>query len=233
MPPLDDHPDLLLAVGSGNPHKLEEIAAALGEVSSRHGQHLRVVGKQALPPGPQPLENGATFADNARIKGMAYAELASQLPARTRPRWVLADDSGLAVSALGGAPGVRSARYAGDDATDEDNNALLLRHLDGVPDEKRSAEFVCSLCLVAVPSRAGEPPQVLATAEARCQGEILAERRGNGGFGYDPLFRVASLEKTFAELSTAEKNQLSHRGKALRELSGKIERLIKNLVEIP
>ncbi len=152
-------------------------------------------------------ENGETFEENARQKALGYAEI---LPGCD----VLADDSGLEVDALGRAPGVYSARYAGEDATDAENNALLLKNLSGVPEDLRAARFVCCAAIV----RGGE----VITAHGACEGRILTEAKGEGGFGYDPLFFVEKYQKTFAELSMEEKNTLSHRGRALRELARKL-----------
>jgi XTP/dITP diphosphohydrolase len=220
------HPsEVLLVVGSTNRHKVEEVASFLTGARTRTGQQLRVRGSEALPPGPAIDEDGDTFAANARLKALAYAERASGLPAAERPAWVLADDSGLAVEALGGAPGVRSARYAGPGATDADNNQKLLRDIAGVERERRGAEFVCALSLASVPRTAAEAPQEIATAEGRCRGEVLPAGRGQGGFGYDPLFLVPGLGKTYAEITAVEKNALSHRGNALRSLRRRIEDL--------
>ncbi len=146
-------------------------------------------------------ETGATFKENARIKAEEYARLSGML--------TLADDSGLEVDALGGEPGVMSARYAGDDASDADRIAFLLGKLEGAPDEALSARF---RCVIAV-ARPGE------SAELRggtCEGRIARSPRGAGGFGYDPIFLLPALGRTMAELSPEEKNQLSHRGIAAR-----------------
>lgn len=156
-----------------------------------------------------PIEDGLTFVENALIKARAAAR-ASGLPA-------LADDSGLAVRALGGAPGVRSARYAGPEATDADNVAKLIDTMGSVAPEDRSARFVCALALL----RHGDDPEpLLATGE--WPGEILAEPIGDGGFGYDPVFFDPALGLTAAQMDPAEKNRRSHRGRASRVL---IERL--------
>jgi len=153
---------------------------------------------------PEIVENGRTFEENARIKADALYEW-TKLP-------VLADDSGLEVDALGGEPGVYSARYAGEGATDDANNAKLLAALQGVPEERRQARFRCVLVLKLDQNR-----QLV--AEGTCEGIILKEPRGAGGFGYDPLFYIPSLGKTMAELSPEEKNRISHRGTALRNLA--------------
>ncbi len=150
-------------------------------------------------------ETGSTFEENAVIKAK-HAAAATGLPA-------IADDSGLCVDALDGRPGVRSARYAGDDATDDDNIDKLLGDLDGVRDEDRDAEFRCAACFVY--SEDAEP----LFANGSWRGHILNARRGNGGFGYDPVFFDPATGKAAAELSADEKNSRSHRGLALRALA--------------
>lgn len=161
-------------------------------------------------PLPQAIEDGLTFDDNAYKKALHYAKVLG-LPA-------IADDSGLAVEALSGAPGVHSARYAGAAATDQENCQKLLKEMEGVANRK--ASFVCVLS-IAVPSG----PAL--TYEATCDGTILTEPRGSSGFGYDPLFYYEPLKKTFAEISTEEKNQVSHRGKVLAELSSEFDKVMK------
>jgi len=154
-------------------------------------------------------ETGNTFEDNALLKARHAAER-SGLPA-------LADDSGLEVDALGGRPGVWSARYAGAGATDEQNNARLIEELAGVPDEQRTARYRCVLALVRGP-RDTQP----ILAQGSWEGRIGQEPVGNGGFGYDPYFIPAGLNCTAAELSPARKNALSHRGAALRDLIARL-----------
>ncbi len=161
-------------------------------------------------PLPEVIEDGETFDDNAYKKALQTARVLG-LPA-------IADDSGLVVDALGGAPGVFSARYAGPEATDADNCAKLLDELKG--EENRKAAFVCVLS-IAVPSG----PAL--TYEARCTGHILHEKRGANGFGYDPVFFFEEYQKSFAELSAEEKNKVSHRGKALAELQQEIPQVLK------
>ena len=148
-------------------------------------------------------ENGTTFEENALIKAKAASEF-SGLGA-------IADDSGLMVDALDGAPGVYSARFAGDHGDDEANNQLLLKELTGVPDEKRTAAFQCAIALL----RPGHEPLI---SLGSAPGVILHEARGENGFGYDPLFFSPELQKTFAEASADEKNAISHRGRALEQL---------------
>ena len=154
-------------------------------------------------------ETGNTFEDNALLKAQ-HAAAVSGLPA-------LADDSGLEVDALGGRPGVWSARYAGPDATDEQNNARLIADLEGVPDEQRTARYRCVLALVR---SVGDTQPIL--AQGNWEGRIGHEPIGAGGFGYDPYFLPAGLNCTAAELSSARKNALSHRGAALRDLIARL-----------
>lgn len=160
-------------------------------------------------PIPEAVEDGDSFDENAYQK--------SSLTARVLGLPALADDSGLCVEALDGAPGIHSARYAGENASDADNTAKLLKALE---DKKnRRAAFECVLSL-AVPTGAA------LTYEARCEGEILHEAAGENGFGYDPVFYYPPLEKTFAQLSREEKSRVSHRGKALRELQAEIDKVL-------
>ena len=147
-------------------------------------------------------ETADTFAGNALIKAHAIAP-------KHAGAWVLADDSGLEVDALGGAPGVRSARYAGRDGDTPANNALLLKNLAEVPD--RSARFTCAMALVA-------PDGTEHVVTGHCNGRIRREASGKGGFGYDPLFEPDGYDRTFAELMPDEKNAISHRGRALAQI---------------
>ena len=160
-------------------------------------------------PIPPVEEDGLSFEENAVKKARSTAKVLG-LPA-------LADDSGLTVEALGGAPGVRSARYAGEDASDADNNVKLLKELE--QEENRAAAFVCVIA-IAVP---WGPALVY---EGRCDGLITREQMGTEGFGYDPVFFCPPLQKTFAQLTTEEKNQVSHRGQALRELRQEFDRVL-------
>jgi XTP/dITP diphosphohydrolase len=154
------------------------------------------------PQAGEARETGRTFEENARIKAAFYAGATG--------RWTVAEDSGLVVDALGGEPGVRSARYAGPQRDDAANNERLLRALKGIPD--RSARYICAIVL-ARPD--GEP---VITVQGVCEGEIVETPRGDGGFGYDPLFVPSGEVRTNAELPPAEKNAISHRGRALRSL---------------
>ena len=156
-------------------------------------------------------ENALTFAENAAGKALYHSRLSEEL--------VFADDSGLVVPALGGAPGVHSARYAGADATNSQRIEKLFRELRGKTGDERSAHFICAIAL----TRKG---RALAVVTDRVDGEILESPRGAGGFGYDPLFYFPTLKKTFAELSPEEKNQHSHRGKAFRKLLAALSSMI-------
>ena len=157
----------------------------------------------AFPSLPEFEENAPTFAENAAGKALHYSRLSEGL--------IFADDSGLVVPALGGAPGAHSARYAGANATNSQRIEKLLKETRDKADEERSAYFVCAIAL----ARKG---RAVAVVTDRVDGEILESPRGAGGFGYDPVFYFPALEKTFAELSSEEKNQHSHRGKAFRKL---------------
>ncbi len=162
---------------------------------------------QTLADFPQAIsveETGDTFAANARLK-------ATQQAMRLK-RWVLGEDSGIAVDALGGRPGVYSARYAGPQATDDDNNRLLLSELEQVPIERRTAHYVCHVTL------ADPLGQIVAESEATCRGRIRREPVGTAGFGYDPLFEIVEYHRTFAQLGQAVKRVLSHRSRAVRNL---------------
>ncbi len=163
-------------------------------------------------------EDGSTFAENARKKAIGYA--------RATGLWTLADDSGLVVDALGGAPGVNSARFSGARAQGADRGVLdrrnmekLLSLLQSVPREKRTARFVCHLCLAS-------PEKVLVETQGTVEGLITEEPAGTGGFGYDPVFLVPQLGKTVAQLGDQEKNAISHRGNAMRKLKPLLERLL-------
>ena len=161
--------------------------------------------------GPLPgvVEDGETFDDNAYKKALHYSKVLG-IPA-------LADDSGLVVVALGGAPGVYSARYSGEKATDWDNCEKLLKEMEGKED--RSAHFECVLSLAT-------PGGPALTWEGRCDGKITTERRGESGFGYDPVFLYEDSDKTFAEVSMEEKSKVSHRGRAMQELAGEFDNVM-------
>jgi XTP/dITP diphosphohydrolase len=191
-----------LVLASGNAGKLKELAHLLEPLGI-------VVASQADFDVTPPEETGLTFVENALIKAREAARV-SGLPA-------LGDDSGLVVEALDGRPGIRSARYAGEDASDSDNNALLLKELDGLPGERRAAAFHC--CLVLLRHETDPAPII---THGIWRGHILEAPRGSGGFGYDPLFHDAELGAAAAELPLSEKSRVSHRGKALAELIGRL-----------
>ena len=195
-------PDVKVVLASSNPGKLSELRALLKPAG------LQVVPQDALGVEP-PEETGVTFVENALIKARA-ACAATGLPA-------IADDSGVVVDALGGAPGVRSARYAGEGANDADNLARLLEALVGVDPPERGAAFVCAIVYLR---HVRDPCPIV--CEGVWRGRILEAPRGDGGFGYDPVFFVETLNRTAAELSRAEKNAVSHRGQALAQLLGRL-----------
>jgi XTP/dITP diphosphohydrolase len=186
-----------LLIATTNQGKIAEIAALLADLS------YEVVGLDAWPQAlPEVEERGATFAENALLKAEYY---------HAQTGWLtLADDSGLAVAALGGRPGAHSARYAGAGASDADKVAKLLAEMESVPAPERSARFVCVIALVG--------QGVRETFTGECRGMITCVPRGTGGFGYDPVFVVSGSARTFAEMTRAEKSALSHRGHALRQV---------------
>lgn len=196
---------ITLVIATGNPGKFREIAALLQDMSVLP-LPLDRVGPLELPP-----ESGESFQENARLKAVAVAKATGYL--------ALADDSGLEVDALGGRPGVLSARYGGPGAGDADRIALLLRELDAVPEPHRTARFRCVIAIA-------EPSGMVRLAEGVCEGRIARGPRGTQGFGYDPIFEIPSLGRTLAEIAIEAKNRLSHRALALREAKGIIEHLL-------
>ena len=170
-------------------------------------------------------EDGRTFADNARKKALGYAKQTGL--------WTLADDSGLVVDALGGQPGVKSSRFSGakdKDRTliDHKNIAKVLELLQGVPPEKRQARFICCLCLACPePVEGASPGRVLIETEGELEGLMGDKEIGTNGFGYDPIFFVPHLQKTVAQLTPDEKNAISHRGNAIRELKPLLDEMLK------
>jgi XTP/dITP diphosphohydrolase len=191
----------LVVIATRNQGKMKEFADLFGQ------KGIRVRSLDDYSDLPPIVEDAATFAENARIKAQTISAHL-HVP-------VLADDSGLCVEALNGDPGVYSARYAGEHATDEQNNEKLLRELEKVTDPAgillSPATFVCALALVDTATH-----ETIET-EAECSGFILNEPRGSGGFGYDPLFYIPAIGKTMAELKADEKNEISHRAMALRQ----------------
>ena len=197
---MSDH-NRVLVIASGNKGKIREFQGLLD------GLPLSI---EAQPDGLDIDETGETFQANARIKAQTVARLTGH--------WALADDSGLSVTALGGAPGVHSARYA---PSDPERIAKLLRALTG--ESNRCARFCAALC-IAEPG--GQP---LLEVEGRCEGIITTEPRGEGGFGYDPIFEVTGTGRTFAEMPLAEKKQHGHRGKAFTLLEPQLRRLLQKI----
>jgi len=187
-----------LVIASNNKGKLLEFRRLLEPLGFQVVAISEVVGSFSVD------ETGSTFAANAALKARAACEATGS--------WALADDSGLEVDALEGRPGVRSARFAGEGASDAENNDLLLKQMADVDDQARTARFRCAIALA-------ESSGVIATVEASSEGTILRAPRGDAGFGYDPLFAVAAFGgRSFAELSGAEKDQVSHRAQALRKI---------------
>jgi len=190
-------PPRKLFLASGNPGKLKEFQI----LAAGHALELQLL--PGFAEVPEFEENAPTFAENAAGKALNYSRRCREV--------VFADDSGLVVAALDGAPGVLSARYAGPGASNEQRIAKLLAELHSKQGEPRAAQFVCVIA-------AAQQGRALAVVSARAEGEILEAPRGSGGFGYDPVFFLPALGKSFAELQPEEKNQFSHRGKAFRRL---------------
>lgn len=193
-----------LVIATNNEAKGREIARILA------GADFEFRTLRDYPPYPEPEETSNTFAGNAEIKALAAANHTGSL--------AIADDSGLVVDALDGAPGVYSSRFAGPDATDEERNEKVLELLQNVPNAKRTAGFVAAVAIA-------EPGNVIGTVEGKVEGIIARKPRGDNGFGYDPIFYVPEFDKTTAELSPEEKDQISHRGKALRAAKELLERI--------
>ncbi|MCA9230937.1 MAG: RdgB/HAM1 family non-canonical purine NTP pyrophosphatase [Planctomycetales bacterium] len=189
---------LNLTIGTTNLAKGRELA----ELLRPHGFHVQTLKDFANPLAV--VEDGQTFAANAQKKA---SQQAKHLGA-----WVLADDSGIEIDALGGKPGIYSARFAGEEATDEDNNEKLLAVLSKVPWEKRGAQYYCHVAL-ADPSGA-----IRAESSGICRGRIRFEAAGTNGFGYDPLFEIVEYHRTFGELGPSVKKVISHRGRAMRAI---------------
>lgn len=194
----------VIVLATRNENKVRELAAMLA------GLPIRLESIGSYPDAPDVEETGATFAENAVLKAKAAAQHTGL--------WAMADDSGLEVDALDGQPGVYSARFAGPGATDADNNEKLLKLMADVPDDRRTARFRCAIALAAPDGR-------IFVDEGTCEGRIARAPRGEGGFGYDPLFIVPELGRTFAELPAAEKDRISHRGRALTAVRRRLEDL--------
>lgn len=191
--------DKVIIAASKNQHKILEME----NIMSAMGLHVISRAEAGIPDSFEIEEDGDTFEENSRKKAAAIMKYSGQT--------AVADDSGLVTDALDGAPGVFSARFAGEPCDDEKNNDKLLHLLEDVPDEKRTARFVSVITMVFPDGRT-------LTARGECPGRILRERHGNNGFGYDPLFLPDGYDRTFAELGSEVKNRISHRARALKHL---------------
>ena len=200
-----------IVLATRNQGKIEEIRSLLKGQEIRGG--IEIHSLKDYPHIPEIVEDGATFSENARKKALIVAQLTGQI--------AVADDSGLEVDALGGAPGVYSARFAGEGASDSANIKKLLELLRDIPSEKRGARFVCVMALAT-------PDGEVSLVEGECRGMIAMEERGMSGFGYDPVFIVSGYGETFAELGSEVKNKISHRARALSKLC----RLLGSLIQI-
>lgn len=196
-----------LLAATGNPHKLEELRRILAHLG------VEVISPEEAGVVSDAEETGETFAENARIKALDLYRK-SGLP-------TVADDSGFCVDALNGAPGVYSARYGGEDTDYPTKFALLYEELESVPGEKRTASFVSAICCVL-------DENTLLECEGVCPGVVADAPRGNSGFGYDPIFLVPEKGKTFAELSDDEKDEISHRGRALQAFAVMLDNYMRN-----
>ena len=206
--PANNPTPIELVIASTNGHKVRELRIVLKTMT-----HLDILSLCDFPEYKPPEETGATFEENAILK--------AEHAAKTLKRWVLADDSGLVVPALSGAPGVLSARYAGNDATDLENRKKLLEDMKHLLEDDRRAFFECCLVLAS-------PMGVKKCVRGTCEGHLLTKDRGGSGFGYDPLFIKDSYSKTFAELGESVKNRISHRRKALDKIMFSLESLIRS-----
>ena len=194
-----------LLIASRNVHKIREMRLILKQLCT-----CDLISLADFPDYVPPEENGKTFQENATLKAVHAAQALQRL--------TIADDSGLVVPALRGEPGVYSARYSGPNATDMENRTKLLTEMEDLPEEQRNAYFECWIAIAS-------PEQLLYSAKGLCEGKILAHARGNGGFGYDPLFVKHDYNKTFSELDETTKNRVSHRRKALEKCTLVLEKI--------
>ncbi|MHC4086201.1 MAG: XTP/dITP diphosphatase [Planctomycetota bacterium] len=200
-----------ILVATTNPGKADELQAMLDA-------DVNWLTLAEFPGVPEVEEDGTTFIENACKKALGYANATGL--------WTIADDSGLVIDALGGAPGIESARFSGEKSADRTlidhkNIAKVLELLKGVPAEKRTARFVCSLCLAS-------PDEILIETQGTLEGLITEKEIGENGFGYDPVFFVPNLDKTVAQLTSEEKNAISHRGNAIQKLKSLLAQFLKN-----
>ncbi len=198
-----------IVFATGNENKMREIRQILSDLG------MEIVSMKQAGVNPDIVEDGTTFMENAVIKAKAVAAL---LP----DDFVLADDSGLVVDALGGEPGVYSARYMGEDTSYDIKNKAIIDRLEGVPKEKRTARFVCAIAAVT-------PEGKVLEAEGKIEGYIGYEQAGENGFGYDPIFYLYENDMSTAQIPPEEKNSISHRGNALRAIRKELEKEIKGL----
>lgn len=196
-----------IVIASQNLHKIREIRAIL-----KPEYPFDYLSLLDFPEYQPPEESGETFEDNAFIKATHAAN--------TLKRWIIADDSGLVVPALENQPGVRSARYAGDNASDKENRVKLINALDPIPENERIGYYFCALAFAS-------PDGIQMQVKGSCEGSLLLKPRGSQGFGYDPLFLKYDYNKTFAEIDEETKNRISHRRKALDKLTPALEKLLK------
>jgi len=201
----------LMVLATRNRGKVREIEALLADLD------IEVFSLEAFPQMPEVIEDGKTFDENAAKKARAVAEATGKM--------ALADDSGLEVDALNGAPGVLSARYSGDGATDAANNAKLLEELRGVPDDRRGCRFRCVMVLY-------HPSGRCLRTEGTCEGKIAPSPRGGYGFGYDPVFLLPDLGLTMAQLPPERKNRLSHRAMALEEMKRRLPGFLADIGDV-
>ena len=194
-----------IILATGNLNKVREISASL------QGSNIEIT-PQSMFNVPDADETGTTFVENAIIKARNCAAHTGEA--------AMADDSGIEVDALGGAPGVHSARYSGEHANDDKNTALLLRNMEDVPDGKRTARYWCVMVYMR---SASDPTPII--CQASWEGVIIREKRGTNGFGYDPVFLIPELGKTAAEVSLEVKNSMSHRAKAIRMMTEKLREI--------
>ncbi len=198
----------LLVLGTHNAKKRDELANMLV------GTGVRVANLTEFPDAIEVVEDGDSFEANARLKAVQQAQHLGH--------WVLADDSGIEVDALNGAPGIYSARFAGPECDDDANNRLLLERLVEIPPAKRGAGYLCHVTL------ADPTGTVRAEHFGRCRGTIVTEPRGTGGFGYDPLFELREYHRTFGEMGPAVKRAVSHRSRAMRGILPSLRRLLQS-----
>ncbi|MBQ3708457.1 MAG: non-canonical purine NTP pyrophosphatase [Clostridia bacterium] len=221
-----------LVLASNNKKKIAELGTLLASAASNG---ISVISLRDIGFDGDIVEDGASFEENALIKALTPA---------SRGYIGIADDSGLCVDALGGAPGIYSARYSGEDANDEKNRQKLLDALRDVPEERRTAHFVCTAALVLpecshfeipeawripdeLAARRGLDPCRAMVVRGECEGRILSRERGDGGFGYDPLFWYPAFDATFAEIPGEQKNLVSHRGRAMRAFTDRLAAILK------